>query len=260
MQIDEREDRILTKKEEELFGNSLRKALIHGRPNAGRIGCPDRTIIRDLSFHRRVGDTATFEQVADHMFNCSPCVQDALVYAEEYKHESKKRCWRLAAVGIAAAVLLSISIWQLDRFLPKQNVAAESPIPPARPPAESVVADEGSRQNGQPPLPQFESVTIELPASWRGAVTNEHEIILPRGLLQLEVRLPLGSSEGKYKLRISDMKGGARTVLSGTAAIDEGIATLKIAVNTSWLSSGNYSLDLLAPGTDEWVGYSIRVK
>lgn len=261
MQIDESKDRILTKKEEELFGNSLRKALIHGRPNPGRIGCPDRKIIRDLAFHKRMGDTATFERVADHMFDCSPCVQDVLVYAEEYQQERKKRRWRLAVLGLAAAVLLSISIWQFDRLLPKQEVAAKSPILPARPPAESVVADAGNRRNDQPLLARFQAVAIELPTSWRGAVSNGNEIVLPRGLLQLEVRLPIGSSEGTYKLRISDGAGKVRTTSQGIARTNSGTVTsLDLPLDTSAFASGKYTLGVLEPGLDEWVEYSIRVK
>lgn len=158
-------------------------------------------------------------------------------------------------------MLLSISIWQFDRFLPKQKAAAKSPILPARPPAESVVADTGNRRNAQTLLARFQAVAIELPASWRGAVTNEHEIVLPRGLLQLEVRLPIGSSEGKYKLRISDGAGKVRATIQGIARTDSGAVTsLEVPLDTSAFPSGKYTLAVLEPGLDEWVEYSIRVK
>ena len=164
-------------------------------------------------------------------------------------------------MGLAASVLLSISIWQFDRLLPKEKVAAKSPILPARPPAESVVANAGNRQNGQPLLARFQAVAIELPTSWRGAVRNENEIVLPRGLLQLEVRLPIASSEGKYKLRISDAAGKVRTTIQGIARTGSGAVTsLEVPLDTSVFPSGQYTLGVLEPGLDEWIEYSIRVK
>jgi len=85
-----RETQFLTEEEERRLGESLRKALISDRPNPNREGCPDPKTLRDLAFHRRMGDPEVFERATVHMAECSACVRDALGYAEEYKDLRKK--------------------------------------------------------------------------------------------------------------------------------------------------------------------------
>ena len=81
----------LTKDEEERLGESLRKALISDKPNPSREGCPDPKTLRDLAFHKRIGNPEVFERITAHMAECSACVRDALGYAEEYKEVRKRR-------------------------------------------------------------------------------------------------------------------------------------------------------------------------
>jgi hypothetical protein len=259
MRTDGTDDRFLTRKEEALLGSILRTNLIHANPNPDRIGCPGRNTLRDLAFHKRGVDAETFARITEHVFGCSPCVQDALVYAEEYSHERKKRRTRLAAVGIAAAVVLSVAVWQFSRLKPEPEIVAKSPAVTPRSPAEAAVADVGNQPIPEP-APRFESVTIELPTSWRGVASTDQSLVIPRGRLQLEVRLPIGSPEGTYKLRITDPAGKVRKSLEGTARTNNGITSIKVALDTSSLSSGQYTLKLLESGLDEWSDYPVTVK
>ena len=259
MRIDGTDDPVLTRKEEALLGSILRRNLIHANPNPDRIGCPGRTTLRDLAFHRRAVDAETFGRITEHVFGCSPCVQDALVYAEEYSHERKKRRTRLAAAGIAAAVVLSVAVWQFGWLHPKPEIAERSPAVTPPSPAEPAVAD-ASNQPIPEPAPRFESVTIELPTSWRGAAGTEQPLVIPRGRLQLEVRLPIGSPEGTYKLRISESAGKVRKTWKELPAPNNGITSIKVALDTSSLFPGKYTLSLLEPGLDEWSDYPVTVK
>jgi hypothetical protein len=187
-------------------------------------------------------------------------VQHVFVYAEEYKQERKKRRTGLLALGLVAAVVLSVAVWAIWRMPPKQEIVDKSKDVPNRPLAEPVAADAGNRQNSQPAIPRFEKVTIELPSRWRGAVGTEPPIVLPRGRLQLEVRLPIGSSEGKYTLRILDNSGRVCEAMASTARTVDGITRLKIALDTSNVSPGDYKLSVLEPGLDEWTDYPLTVK
>jgi hypothetical protein len=259
MRIDGTDDRLLTRKEEALLGSILRRNLIHANPNPARIGCPGRKTLRDLAFHRRVVAAETFAKITEHVFGCSPCVQDVLVYAEEYSHETKKRRRRLAALGIAAAVVLSVAVWQFSRLKPEPEIATKSPAGTPRSPAQPAVADAGNQPIPEP-ASRFQSVTIELPTNWRGAPGSEQPIIIPRGRLQLDVRLPIGSPEGTYKLRISDPAGKVRKSLDGSARTNNGITSIKVALDTSSLISGKYTLKLLESGLDEWSDYPVTVK
>ena len=87
---DDKVNRFMTEAEEQRLGESLRKAFASCNPNPERKGCPDPKLIRDLAFHRKIGDSQVFEQVTAHMAECSECVRDALAYAEEYKRHRKK--------------------------------------------------------------------------------------------------------------------------------------------------------------------------
>jgi hypothetical protein len=90
MSADDDVNQFMTDDEEQRWGDSLRKALATCNPNPERKGCPDSKLIRDLAFHRKIGDPKIFEQVSAHMSECSECVRDALAYVEEYKKQSKK--------------------------------------------------------------------------------------------------------------------------------------------------------------------------
>ena len=84
-------NQFMTEAEEQRLDESLRKAFASCNPNPDRKGCPDPKLIRNLAFHRKIGDPQVFEQVAAHMAQCSECVRDALAYAEEYKKQRKEK-------------------------------------------------------------------------------------------------------------------------------------------------------------------------
>lgn len=81
---------IMTEDDEERFGQSLQKALVSNNPNPGRKGCPDQKLIRDLAFHKNLGNSLLFEQITAHMAECSECVRDALRYVDEYQKKKRK--------------------------------------------------------------------------------------------------------------------------------------------------------------------------
>jgi hypothetical protein len=82
-------NRFLTKEEEKMLGENLRKVLVYCNPNPERRGCPDQATIRDLAFHKKIGSPQLHEQVTVHMAGCSECTKDALRYVEEYKQQRK---------------------------------------------------------------------------------------------------------------------------------------------------------------------------
>jgi hypothetical protein len=245
----------LTKEEEQRLGEVLRKAFISENPNPGREGCPDPKTIRDVAFHKKIGDPQTFERVTLHMAECSACVRDALAYVEEYKERRKKhRRVQLALVG-ALAVIIAIGIWVVLHTQPKQEMV----VAPSASQSEPLAADSGDRRE-QLGL-GFEEAIIKLPSSLRGAADLEQQpIVLKSGRLNLEVRLPIGSLDGKYQLRILDNAGKVRKSAEGTALTSNGITNFKIAIDTSDLSPGGYKLSVLEPGVDEWIEYPISVK
>jgi len=181
-----------------------------------------------------------------------------LGYAEEYKEHKKQRRAVSLALALVAVVVLSVALWAVWRMRPLQPIIAKTPDVPTQSSPPPVVADAGNpKQSG---IPQVQSVMIVLPLSWRGTAPTERPLIIPRGHLQLEIHLPIGSPEGTYKLRIADKSGKVQKTVEGTSQAANGITRLKATLDTSDLSPGNYRINVLEPGTDEWVGYPITVK
>ena len=129
------EGQFLTDDEERRLGESLRKALISDKPNPNREGCPDPKTLRDLAFHKRIGNPEVFERITAHMAECSACVRDALGYAEEYKEVRKRRRTSRAALLLAAAVVVAVgswAVWSLQQRSSNVEIAGEvrpRPVP-----------------------------------------------------------------------------------------------------------------------------------
>jgi hypothetical protein len=245
----------LTNEAEQQLGEVLQKALVSENQNPGRDGCPDPKTIRDIAFHKKIGDHLVFERVTLHMAECSACVRDALGYVAEYKESRKKHRRVQIALTAVAVVAIAIAIWAMVRTQPRfEMVVAPSSSQPVQ------IASDNSDRLRQPEL-GFEEAIIEIPSSWRGAATFEQQqIILKSGRLNLEIRLPIGSPDGKYKLRILDNAGKVRKSAEGMALTNQGITSFKIAIDTSDFPPGGYKLSLLEPGMDEWIEYPISVK
>ncbi len=258
--IDGGEGWSLTKEEEEAFGVGLRRALIHDRPNPKRIGCPDQKILRDLASHKKIGDAEAFERITNHLAECSPCVQDAIVYAELYKGTRKRRHTAFLVLGLVAAVVLSVGIWAMWHLQATQETAGNARSLPIPTSSGSATRDAGNRPETPPQVAQLEPVVIQLPPRLRGPSHPTRPIVLKRGNLQLEIRLPIGSPKGTYKLRILNKSGKVQKSVEATANSVGAITTLNLAVDTTPFSPGDYTLSILQPGVDEWSDYPFTVR
>ena len=250
----------MTEEEEQRLGKSLRKFFLSSHPNPDRNGCPDQELLRDLAFHRKLGNPQLFEQVTVHMSECSECVRDALRYADEYKQQKRSRRQARMVMAIAASIVLAIAIWILWRMQPKRVITQQSPEAPVQMPTHPPVADAGAQPGDLPDVAQFIALTIKLPSRWRSAAGPEAVITLPRSRLQLDVRLPVGSSDGDYKCRITDKAGKVLKRAEGNAQTVNGVTSLKFRLDTSDMPQGNYQLGILEPGFNEWAGYALTVE
>jgi hypothetical protein len=253
-------ERPLSKAEERWFAENMRRVLSSEYPNPNRIGCPDRKIIRDLAFHKKVVDPETFGQISHHMFKCSECYRETLGFVEEYKKERKQRRTRMA-FAIAASILIAVGLWSFWQFRPKQEIAEKPVVSPQPAPVVPLVAENSIQKAKPPQIAQYEPALIEMPVKYRGAASSvEQPLIIKRGHLQLEIRLPLGSPEGRYKIRILDKSEQVRNTAEGIARFVNGTTSFKVNVDNSSLSPGNYKLSLLEPDLDEWADYCILLK
>jgi hypothetical protein len=250
----------MTEKDEQRLGESLRKFFLSSHPNPDRDGCPDQKLIRDLAFHKKLSNPQLFEQVTVHMSECSECVGDAMRYVDEYRQQKRRHRHVRIAMAIAASILLAVALWVIWRIQPKPEMAVKSPEAPVQMPANPVVADAGVQTNTPPEIAPFTPLTINLPLRWRAAADPVTPITLPRSRLQLDLHLPVGSSDGRYKCRIADKSGKTLKIAEGIARAVKGVTSLKLQLDTSNLPKGDYSLDILEPGFDEWTEYSLEVE
>lgn len=255
------EGQFLTEDEEQRLGESLRKALISDKPNPNREDCPDPKTLRDLAFHKRIGNPELFEQTTAHMAECSACVRDALGYAEEYKELKRRRRAARAALAIAAALVIAVVSWAVWRHQQDQrNVEIAGEVPRDRSPGTTSSTGSGKQQDKAPEIAQYERVTIELSSRLRGSTVTPPQIILSRGRLLLEIRMSNGSPEGKYKFRIVDKLEKVQKALEATASTEDHFTRLRVPLDISDLSPGDYTFSVLEPGLDEWVYYPLNVK
>lgn len=87
---------------------------------------------------------------------------------------------------------------------------------------------------------------------------NEPPIEIGRNVSELEIYLPLGSSDGPYDIRIVTANGEALFAGTGVAKVREGITLLSVARNLSSMSPGLYTLQLRKVGS-EWNSFPLRV-
>ncbi len=251
----------MTKSEEELRVEILKKAYMTVNPNPERKGCPEPKVLRDVAYHRNIGTPEQFEAIMDHLTKCSACVRDHMAFVEEYQ-EKKKRNQQMkrSLLGLVAVLVISLAIWAVWRIRPRQEIAVNPPKPQHQESGNPVSPDTGNHKNNPPQIAQLESVTIEIPAKLRGSAETGNPIVLSRGKLNAEFRMPIGSPEGKYKLRISDISGKALWTVERTASKVNGITGFRSPLDTSNLPFGDYKLSIQEPGFAEWTDYPLIIK
>jgi hypothetical protein len=157
-------------------------------------------------------------------------------------------------LAIVAAGVITVALLVIWRLQPKQETAVKSPPAPIQTPANPLVADTGNQQKPQAAteIACFEPVTVELPSRWRGAGSPQKPIVLPRAHLQLEVRLPISSSEGIYKFRILVTSGKARITASRITRTRNGVTSAKVPLDTPpYYPAITNSASLSRPSTNE---------
>ena len=151
-----------SRRDEKRILDVLGRGLLKDFPNPERIGCPGTDVLKKIASHEM--PLSESDKWLDHLGSCSPCYADFNRFREAFERQRRQR-WLAAAAGILLAV--GVLGWAL---LHKRN---ESFI------AQTAVLDlrDRSPARGTEPNP------------------GEQPLEMNRALLQLDIYLPLGSSD-----------------------------------------------------------------
>jgi hypothetical protein len=163
----------------------------------------------------------------DHLTSCSPCYRDFLGLQAKYR---QRRTRMIFAVAASVLIVVGLATWVTLRRDNNAQIAR-------------AVVDLRDRSA----------------ARGTGPHSNEMPIEIFRNVLNLEVYLPLGSSEGSYEFRVVTDAGQTVSSAAGIAKVKSGITSLRLSVNISSARPGPYTLQLRKVGSD-WSSYPLQIR
>ena len=235
------DEEILTSRQEKELLRCAAEVARSSRPNPNRLGCPQKDALADVANRRMAG--VELGAVVDHVANCSPC------FAEYWRIRNRRRALQISGAGLLIA-LVGAGVILGPGWLsqPKPSLIKQVAPPP--------IVD--TPQRVTVPL----AVVLDLRFSSR--VRGEGEStgaapVLPRGLLELVVQLPIGSEEGAYELAFYASAERRSETARGRAVFRNRMEVLEARVDTSALPPGFYELRLRLVGS-AWMTFRVRLK
>jgi hypothetical protein len=185
-------------------------------PNPERIGCPgsdavDAVVGRHLSF-------PDFDNIVDHIATCAPC------FAEYNRKRHRHRLRNAGAVVLACAGLLILGLfWRHGpaKQQPKEPVAQEAPA--------AVLAA----------TLDYTNWTAERSEQSRLPAKTPH---LTRGLLDLTIKLPIGTEDGAYTVQFRSNNNEPVAEAIGSATWDGAAEALKVRTDLRNVPTGTYTV------------------
>jgi len=210
-------------------------ALSSDFPNPERSGCPEASTLKAIA-----GRRLTFSEIddlVDHIATCSPCFTAYSIYRKD--HCFGRNVKRFAA-GSVLAILIAASYLGFKALSP----TVRAPVTVAEVAPLTAVLD-------------FQNTTQErsVEASAPGPRNIPH---LSRSLLNLQVRLPLGTEDGLYSLQFRDSSGAVEAETTGKAGWDGSAETLPARIDLRTIDPGPYKL-AVRKGASSWRQYSLFI-
>jgi hypothetical protein len=205
-------------------------------PNPERIGCPEANTLDAIAGrHLSVPD---IDDVVDHIATCSPCFAIYTLYRKRYCARNIRNRSIMAATAVAAL----IATWSfVHPFLSRPGRDTTQIVGVAPP---TVVLD-------------FHNRTLERSdqAQSPGPTETPH---LRRSVLNLQIRLPLGTEDGQYLVQFRNSAGGVTSQATGTAKWDGATETLSARIDLRTVEPGQYTL-AVRKDASSWRQYSVFV-
>ena len=88
---------------------------------------------------------------------------------------------------------------------------------------------------------------------------TEPPLEIERHVSQLEIFLPLGSTEGPYDIRFTTVGSNPLVSVGGKAQLEQGITVLRVDLKTPLPGPGRYVLQIRRP-TSDWASFPLEVR
>lgn len=232
--------------EDRQFSQLLNRELTEGFPNPNRIGCPDLEFLQRVVRHQV--PISEIDPWIDHLGSCSECFEDF----NRLRVASRARRQRFILYAAAACLILVSAglLWrQLRRGREISGAAARKPA--------VVSGERGGRQDvantGADRKPFEVMLNLSRSATRGEKSTNDSQTVrIPARLLDCRMRLPLGSSEGLYYVRVQRVRQSeVLKTAQGNATINDGDVQLEVELDLSNMSTGRYLLSYRHAG-ESW--------
>jgi hypothetical protein len=219
--------------------------------NSSRVGCPDLEFLKRLAQHRI--PIREVDPWIDHLGSCGECFAD---FNRLRLSAKKRRFHRLIlsgavifAVFVAAGLLWVRGGWRRET---SRTAVAISTKHPSAATSENVPGHEVA--NARIARKHF-AVTVDVTRmQTRGekSAGDSQMIRVPARLLRCRMKLPLGSPDGPYFVRIErTVQSKALTAAQGRATIKDGEVRLDVELDLSTMAAGGYVLSYRHAG-ESW--------
>lgn len=165
------------------------------------------------------------EPYLDHLTSCSPCYRDFLELQAQYR---QRRTRLTFAVAASVLIVVGLATWAMLRQHNQQIARAVVDL-----------RDRSMARGTEPP-------------------PTEPPLEIPTNVSNLEIFLPLGSSDGPYDVRIASARSEQLVSVKGVAQIEKGVTVLRVDVGAFRAGPGKYLLQIRKQGA-EWVSFPLRV-
>jgi hypothetical protein len=205
-------------------------------PNPERLSCPGASTLQAIAGRRL--SLPDVDDVIDHIATCSPCFSAYSAYRKEHRSRTYRR--RYGAVMVFLTV--AFASWYLGREVLSPTRRSPQQISEITPLAAVLdFHNSTAERSDQTPLPRPQ----EAPH-------------LQRSLLNLQIRLPLGTEDGSYTVQFRNNAGGIAVQSTGTVKWDGTTETLSTQIDLRTVVPGQYTV-AVRKGAASWHQYSVIV-
>ena len=215
----------------------LQDSILSDYPNPERKGCPGDAVLRVLAVGP-LDDSREGDPHWHHVTHCSECYREFFGFRAELRRKAKARLAKIGVASVAAAALIAVGAF----------LAVRESTRPKRPQNAELV---------------FRQRIVDLQGR---AMTRSEEgkedtkpIVLQREPEVLTIRLPFGSREGAYEVRIVKSVDHPLLSATGDAKVENGTTTLTAKMNFSELAAGSYLICLRRQPWD-WTCYPVVIR